>query len=184
MKLIARRFRMKSGKWCVLRSPEPEDAAQRIAYLRRVNGETRWMARGAEDSPRDAEPVRRMIEDQLDSPWSLEIAAWIDGRMIACGGIGPASAGQIRRRHRAQLGIAVLKEFWGQGIGGEVLKKLLEAAPEMGYTQAELSVADGNDRARALYGRFGFREMGRIPNALRYEDGSFADEILMVRVFD
>lgn len=183
MRFIARRFQLKNGNWCVLRSPGPEDAAQRIAYLRQVNGETRWMARGAEDSPRDAELVSRMIEDQLDSDNALEIAAWIGGRMIACAGIGPVSAGQLRRRHRAQIGIAVLKEYWGQGIGSEALKKLLEALPEMGYSQAELSVVDGNDRARALYERFGFRETGRIPNALRYEDGSLADEILMVRVF-
>lgn len=174
-------FALKDGKLCALRSPEPTEAARRIAFLRCVNGETDFMARSADDSPSDVGTVADMIAEQLDDERTLEIAAWTaDGEMIACGGISPVSRSQPRRAHRAQLGIAVLRKYWGQGIGGSILERLIEAAPELGFLQIELTVAEGNERAIGLYRRFGFRETGRTPRALRYEDGTFADEICMV----
>jgi len=172
---------LKNGKLYALRSPEPAEAARRIVFLRRVNGETDFMARGAKDSPSDEGLVADMIAEQQDDDRMLEIAAWsADGEMIACGGISPVSRSQPRRRHRAQLGIAVLREYWGQGIGRAILERLIEAAPELGFLQIELTVVEGNERAIGWYRRFGFRETGRTPRALRYEDGTFADEICMV----
>ena len=61
MKYIARRFKMKGGEFCVLRSTESWDAAQRIAFLKAVNAETPFMARGAEDSPEDEALVADML---------------------------------------------------------------------------------------------------------------------------
>lgn len=173
---------MKDGTWMLLRSPEPSDAAARIEYLRRVNGETDFMARGGKDSPSDAELVAQVIADQLDSEDMLEIAAWMDGRMVACGGISPVSRSQPRRRHRAQLGIAVLKECWNRGVGGAIVRALIAEAPKLGYRQIELTVVDGNDRALALYEKLGFQVVGRMPGGMGYEDGSFRDEITMVRM--
>jgi len=61
------------------------------------------------------------------------------------------------------------------------VRLLLEAAPGMGYCQAELTVAAENARALGLYRRMGFVETGRIPCALRLEDGRTVDEIMMVK---
>jgi len=182
MQIIARRFRMKNGEICVLRSPESRDAAQRIAFLRKVNGETDFMARSTDDSPGDLWLVEDMLEDQLRDALVLEIAAFRGEEMIACGSIGPVSRAYPRTLHRAKFGICVAKDFWSQGLGGAILDALIVEATGMGYSQIELSVAAANDRAQRLYQRFGFVETGRTPNALRYEDGSFGDEIQMIRM--
>ena len=181
MKYIARRFRMKSGEYCVLRSPEPGDAAQRVSFLRQVNGETDFMARGSEDSPADIDLVADMLYDQLEDELTLEIAAFAGDEMIACGGISPATRAYPRKRHRASFGICVKKAHWGQGIAGAILNALADEAGKMGYGQIELTVVDDNLRARRLYEKCGFRETGRVPDALRYEDGSCRDEIMMIR---
>ena len=180
MRYISRRIQLNNGQRCALRSPEPSDAAQRVAYLRQVNGETDFMARSTTDSPGDTELVAEIIADQLEDDGALEIAAWLDGRMIACGGIS-RTASYPRKRHRAQLGIAVLREYWGLGIGSAILRALIDAAPSMGYGQIELSVVAENARAIALYRRMGFQETGRIPDAFRFEDGHYSDELWMVR---
>lgn len=180
MKYEARVFQMKSGQRCVLRSPEPGDAAQRIAFLRQVNGETSFMARGADDAPGDAALVADVIAEQLEDAAVLEIAAFFGGEMIACGGISPVSRSYPRKRHRAQFGICVRKRFWSEGLGGEILTALLREAPGMGFSQVELTVVSDNVRAQRLYRRLGFEEIGRMPDALRYEDGSCRDEIWMV----
>lgn len=181
MKYIARRFRLKSGNFCMLRSPEPEDAAQRIDFLRRVNIETDFMARGAEDSPADEMVVAELLAEQLEDDASVEIAAFVGEKMVACGAIGPVARAYPRKRHRASLGVCVLGAYWGQGLGTALLHALATEAEKLGYAQIELSVANDNVRARALYARCGFTETGRIPNALRYDDGGSQDEIWMVR---
>lgn len=181
MKYIARRFRLKGEGYCMLRSPEPADAALRIDFLRAVNAETDFMARGAEDSPADEDVVAEILADQLEDPAAVEIAAFADDRMIACGGISPAARAYPRKRHRAVFGICVRKEFWGRGIGRGILEALMREAEGLGYSQVELTVVSDNLRARKLYETCGFVQTGIMPDALRREDGSFADEIFMVR---
>lgn len=181
MKYIARRFRLKNGDFCMLRSPEASDAAQRIDFLRTVNAETDFMARGAEDSPADENVVAEILADQLEDDAAVEIAAFVGEKMIACGGIGPVARAYPRKRHRASLGVCVRRAYWSQGLGTALLDALTVEAEKLGYSQIELSVAHDNLRARALYARCGFDETGRIPNALRYDDGSSRDEIWMVR---
>lgn len=182
MQIVARCFRMKNGEICVLRSPESRDAAQRIVFLRKVNGETDFMARSADDSPGDLWLVEDMLEDQLRDALVLEIAAFRGEEMIACGSVGPVSRAYPRTLHRAKFGLCVAKDFWSQGLGGAILEALVAEAPGMGYSQIELNVAEANSRARRLYKRFGFVETGRTPNAVRYEGGGFGDEIQMVRM--
>ena len=172
---------LKNGVCCTLRSPVGQDAAQRTAFLRQVNLETRFLARGAEDTPCGVEWVAELLEEQLEDDAVLEVAAFAGGEMVASGSIGPVSRGYPRKRHRAQMGICVRRSWWSQGIGGAILAMLMAEAPAMGFSQLELSVVEDNQRALRLYERLGFVEMGRMPNALRYEDGSAAAEIWMVR---
>ena len=182
MHFPCKRFLMKNGEMCVLRSPGFRDAAQRIAFLRKVNGETDFTVRDADDSPADLRLVEDMLEDQLLDDLALEIAAFQGEEMIACGSIGPVSRAYPRTLHRAKFGICVARDFWSQGLGSAILDALVAEAPGMGYSQIELSVAAANERAQRLDRRLGFVETGRIPYAVRYEDGSFGDEIQMVRM--
>lgn len=181
MRYIAWRFRLKNGDFCMLRSPEPGDAAQRIDFLRTVNAETDFMARGVEDSPVDEAVVAEILADQLEDDAAIEIAAFVGDEMIACGGIGPVARAYPRKRHRASLGVCVRRAYWSQGLGTALLCALFDEAEKLGYSQIELTVAHDNLRARALYERCGFVQTGRIPNALQYDDGSCRDEIWMVR---
>ena len=181
MKYIARRFRMKNGEYCVLRSPEPRDAAQRIAFLKQVNAETSFMARGADGSPADVEMVAELLCDQLEDEAVLEIAAFSGDEMIASGGISPLARAYPRKKHRAAFGICVKKAYWGCGLGGAIIVALADEAARLGYAQIELTVVSDNLRARRLYERKGFENVGRMPDALRYADGSCRDEIWMVR---
>ena len=48
-------------------------------------------------------------------------------------------------------------------------------------TQMELDVVKNNEKALEMYQRFGFEIIGTRKNALRYQDGTYADEYLMVK---
>ena len=86
-----------------------------------------------------------------------------------------------RMKHRCDIGISILKEYWGLGIGGRMLATLIEIAKNEGFEQIELNVAEKNKRAIKLYKSFGFVEMGKILNAFKYADGSYDNYVGMVK---
>jgi len=48
------------------------------------------------------------------------------------------------------------KEFWGQGIGKEIVKYIVTVAEEKGLKSIWLNVSQNNERAKNLYLKFGF----------------------------
>ncbi|MCR5388189.1 MAG: GNAT family N-acetyltransferase [Lachnospiraceae bacterium] len=78
------------------------------------------------------------------------------------------------------FGIAVYLKYAGFGLGKLMFERLIAKAKERGFEQAELTVIEGNDRAYKLYEKLGFKECGRIPNANKYDDGTYRDDIHMV----
>jgi ribosomal-protein-alanine N-acetyltransferase len=58
------------------------------------------------------------------------------------------------------LTIAVARAYWGRGIGSALLGALLQAAVGRGCTEVFLEVREDNPRARGLYLRRGFEEIG------------------------
>lgn len=60
------------------------------------------------------------------------------------------------------------------------MEVLIRKIKDQGYEQAELTVVGGNDGAYHLYESLGFKEYGRIPDANKYDDGTYSDDILMV----
>jgi len=74
-----------------------------------------------------------------------------------------------KERHNATVvGMYVVPEVSGQGVGRALMRVLLEEAGRLdGLEQLDLTVTEGNDAARTLYSRCGFTEWGRLPRAVR-----------------
>jgi RimJ/RimL family protein N-acetyltransferase len=87
------------------------------------------------------------------------------------------------RAHNGVLGLAVVAEFRGRGIGTALLREALRGARAFGFTRIELSYREGNARVAALYERFGFVREGLQRNAVRV-DGAYEDLICMALLFD
>jgi len=85
-----------------------------------------------------------------------------------------------RQSHRGALGMGLLPEFRGQGIGSMLLKAVLEHAKIFGLEKVELSVYTTNEAAIALYKKFGFEQEGLIKK-YRKLDGRYFDCLVMGR---
>jgi ribosomal-protein-alanine N-acetyltransferase len=74
--------------------------------------------------------------------------------------------------------IAVARHAQGRGLGARLLQALLDEAARRGQRRVLLEVRAGNDRAIALYERFGFRRSGVRRG---YYQPSGADALVMMR---
>ena len=55
-----------------------------------------------------------------------------------------------------EIGVAVIQEEWGHGIGTHLLRILIRKAKSAGYPRLYLTVKPDNTRARRMYQSFGF----------------------------
>ena len=101
--------------------------------------------------------------------------------IVGNAGLHPA-APTPRRAHALILGIAVPGPWQGQGVGKALMGTLVDFADRwLPVTRLELTVFTDNERAIALYRRFGFEGEGTHRQyALR--DGRHADVFAMARL--
>lgn len=171
---------LKNGTECTLRNPRESEAVQFTAHLRRVAGETHFLARYEEEVVTPSERQAQIIREALECDDRMLLAVWINDRPIGSIGVNRVSP-HIKMQHRAQLGISIERAYWNMGLGTILIKEALEAAREMGCEQVELGVYSDNERARALYRKLGFEEWGVVRNAYRLKGGAYCDEIMMGR---
>ena len=176
---LKREITLKTGENCLLRSLCANEARETLALCRRTAEETRNLIRYADEWTMNEDEEARFIKRHEDDPNALMLGAFLGGRLVGLASFERSSP-VSRARHRATLGVMVLKSCWGKGIGTAMIESLLEAIGRTPFEQLELEVAAENERAIRLYERFGFCEFARHPRKLKYRDGTYADVILMM----
>ncbi len=172
---------LKDGHEIVLRPARAEDAQTLADAFREISGETPFLSRYPDEVTYTLEDEQKLIEDCNGNEKGILICAFVDGEYA--GNCSFKARGKSRRNaHRAGLGIGLYEKFTGHGLGTLLMERMVETAARLGYEQMELSVLGKNLRAQRLYKRFGFTEYGRLPNAFRYDNGTYDDEIFMVKI--
>lgn len=173
-------IRCKDGKTCILRNAELEDAEALIHYLKQTATETPYLMREPEEIAITKEQEESFIRSKLEDPRELMLIGTIDGEHV--GNCSLMSMGDYKRyAHRCTVAIALYQKYCGFGIGKAMLKEVLRVAKELGYEQAELEVVSGNETAIRLYESLGFEIYGTLPNSVKYKDGTYASDHLMVK---
>jgi len=172
-----------NGKSVVLRSPREDEAKMFLDYFKTVTGQTRFLMIEPDEADISLKEEVEFIKSYNNDDKRMLIGVFVDGKYI--GNCSFTYVGISRRsKHRASIGVAFYLKYTNQGIGSFVLKRLIEILKENGFEKAELSVIEGNDRAYHVYKKLGFEECGRIHNSYKYDDGTYADEIMMEMLFD
>jgi ribosomal protein S18 acetylase RimI-like enzyme len=83
-----------------------------------------------------------------------------------------------RQNHRGSLGMGILPQFRGQGVGSLLLEKVIAQAKKFGLEKIELNVYTTNAAGIALYKKFGFEQEGLI-RKYRKLDGQYFDSLAM-----
>lgn len=181
MTYTAETLTFRDGRKYTLRSAEPEDAPLMLKYMKIMLGETPFLLRSPEEFNYTAEDEARVLAGRKDDPRSLMLVAEMDGEIIAAADVCSHGA-KSRLWHRGEVGISVRKDFWRQGIGSAMMDRLVAFAREAGYEQLELTVESKNIRAINLYLKNGFVVYGTRPHGMKYADGTYENDYLMMKM--
>lgn len=178
--LVNEEYLTLNGHEILLRNAKNEDAQMLIDYLRIVCGETRFLMMEADEVKLTEEQEIKFIEEHNRASRDLLILVFVDGE-YAGNFSYEANSSSRKNAHRAGMGIALFQKFTGMGLGRVLMDRIIKYANESGFEQMELTVVSNNERALRLYKSFGFEECGRLPNANKYDDGTYSDDIFMVK---
>lgn len=174
-------FTLKDGRKALIRSPLDEDIPGVIDYLCISAGETEFILRYPEECGKYTWDAEKALFDRVNaSNHEAMLVCLVEGKVA--GNCQIMWSTGMKTRHRAAVAIALLKAYWGQGIGTRLFREMIRIAEENeNILQMELDFVEGNARARALYEKMGFRIAGVRPNAIRLKDGTLLNEYSMVR---
>ena len=174
-------YTLKDGRKALIRSPKDEDIPGMLDYLYRSAGETEFILRYPEECGKYTAEGEKALFDRINAADNeAMLVCLVEGKVA--GNCQVFWSRGMKTRHRASVAIALLKEYWNQGLGTRMFQEMIriaEANPEI--LQLELEFVEGNTRARALYEKMGFRITGVHPNAIRLKDGTLLNEYAMIR---
>jgi RimJ/RimL family protein N-acetyltransferase len=175
----AKTFTLAHGQMLVVREADSADAAALLAFVQQVADESDYLTFGPGEFTISEAEEAEFLAKLRAADNQLYLIAELGGEIV---GTLHFTAGQRPRvRHSGELGMSVRKPYWGLGIGSRLLEVLIAWAAGTGViTKLNLRVRADNQRALALYRRYGFTEEGRLSREL-FLNGSYYDLIWMGR---
>ncbi len=159
----------------IIRTVEDEDLAGYHACLGVVARERIYL--GLVDAP-ELEVCATWMKTVRGRNFPFLVARASD-RVIGWCDIAPDE--RVGYQHLGRLGMGLLPDWRGRGIGTRLLSAALADADRIGLERIELSVFVGNGPAQRLYRRLGFVVEG-LQRKSRKLDGRYDDQILMARL--
>ena len=171
-------FKLKNGATLCIRNPKASDAAALIEYLKRMFGETQFTLSEPDEFTMTVEEEVALTDKRNNSECDLALVAEIDGKIVSF--LNFDEERKRRISHTGYFGISVLKDYWGLGIATHMMDVLLAHARASDKIELVLlRMHSTNEKAMSIYSKLGFVEYGRIPNELKFKDGTYVDTIIM-----
>lgn len=131
----------------------------------------------------DAPPIEAIqqfatLQEQENMPHLIAVSE--DDRVIGWCDISPLDRPVFA--HVGTLGMGIIPEYRGLGIGEKLINTALDMAKKRGLTRIELTVREGNLPAQRLYQKVGFEVEGVHKNAVLI-DGVYENHVFMALVY-
>lgn len=137
--------------------------------------EERWL--GAQP-PVDRDTQRTRFFEETTSEQAASFVALVDDELVGHARIDMAHYGV------AGLGMMVDSRWRGRGVGGALVRAVIDAAGDLGAHKIALQVWPHNEAARRLYHRHGFVEEGVLRRHYQRRNGQLWDAVIMGLILD
>lgn len=166
-----------------IREAIPDDAADILEVLRIIGKETPFLVMDEKGMEMTPDEMSENLANLYESPNNVLMVALADGKVIGTASV-KASA-KKRMEHIGEIGISILKDYWGFGLGSLMMEELILWAQESGVIRRlELTVQHRNQRAVHVYEKIGFKTEAIMERGAKTDDGEFLDVHLMRLMVD
>ncbi|MHC5372470.1 N-acetyltransferase family protein [Enterococcus sp. LJL120] len=166
-----------------IREAVPEDAAAILTLSKKIGGETDFLVMDETGLNLTEEQEALQLAAIYQSENNVLFVALANEAIVGLASIHSDSSPKIA--HIGEIGISILKEFWGIGLGTALLEELIFWAQETEITRRlELTVQARNQRAVNLYQNFGFQREAVMERGAVTVEGTFLDVWLMSKMID
>jgi len=161
-----------------VRPAEASDAAQLLALLKQLASESNTFTVDDGLGELSEADERAQIEQITRTTTNTIFVAVLDQQLI---GVGTVQATEGLLHPRGEIGVAVLKAYWGNGLGTALVEELLTWAHDFSTLhQLFLTVQTRNERAVKLYRQLGFKAVTKTAYSVVDPTGAKVAAIDMV----
>jgi RimJ/RimL family protein N-acetyltransferase len=166
-----------------LREARGEDAAALLAVSQKIGQETDFLIMDETGLALPEAMLAEELENLYQQDTHLLLLALDDEQIIGMASV--KGYAEWRMAHAAEVGISILKDYWGMGLGSLLLEELLDWVSEVGLlSRLELTVQARNERAVHLYQKYGFEIEGCMRQAAQTKDGQRIDVLMMAKLVE
>ncbi|MCC5801236.1 GNAT family N-acetyltransferase [Rossellomorea vietnamensis] len=162
-----------------IRSARLVDAKKLSEVRLQADGETENLDRERGEAYIDDEGFKHIIQEDTESDRNLFLVCEVNDRIA---GFSRCEGKPLKRvSHIVEFGMCVLKDFWGHGIGKNLLKETIHWANTNDIKKISLNVLETNEKAITLYKHHGFEVEGILKRDKLLSDGRYYDTVVMGR---
>ena len=166
----------------ILRCATKYDAIELSKLRVKIDGETENLDRESGEGLLTPEDFEKLIYEDSIAEKTIFLVAEVEGKIV---GFARLEGNKLSRfRHKSELGICILKKYWGYSIGKVLIENILICADSIGIKKISLTVVQTNIKAIQLYKRYGFLEEGLLINDRIHKDGNYCNTVIMGRLLD
>ncbi len=158
----------------IIRPVREDDFEELLANLEIIASEGRWIGT---EAPVDAKRWRDRVQQEVSSG-GAHLVVEVGGRIVGSGGLKQVVPGLF------EIGMALLPEWRGKGIGSALLAEMVRWARRHRAYKITLQAWPHNQPAIALYEKFGFEREGYLRRHWRRRNGQLWDVIVMGLVLE
>jgi RimJ/RimL family protein N-acetyltransferase len=174
---LIRGFKAKDGRDVVLRAPRWSDLDDMLEFINSLVEEGAEIAIDTKKTREEEVDWLARLLSSVEKERQVAVVVEVDGRFVGIIEVGPRGG---RSKHVGNLGISIMDGFRDVGIGTELMREAEAQAKKLGIKVIFLEVYATNERARHVYGKVGYMEVGCLPKAVT-RDGEYIDSIMMAK---
>ncbi len=172
-----KQFNLKNGDTIIIREANKSDAEAILKYINTISQESDFLTFGQGEFDKTIEQEECFIDNISKQNNALFIIAEIKGKIV--GSLNFSGGPRPRIAHTGEFGVSVLRDYWGQGIGSELIKYLFDWCKQSKIIRKiNLRVRSDNYPAIHVYKKLGFNEEGVITRDF-FIQNRFYDSICM-----
>lgn len=162
-----------------LRYAIENDSVAIIEYCNTAAGESDNLSFGANQFPLSEAQEREYIKNLGANNYML--LAIDEQRIIGLANL--RTDPKERLKHNGSVGLSVLKDYQGQGVGSMLFERLIELATENQVIESlQLEVRSDNQVAINLYRKYNFKKVGVLPNNMKIQNQYYDVDIMHLQL--